>query len=142
MTKLVSDIPVTVEHSDRVISPSAQVKALLQEMQDMLQSLIKTGEHNYIDIRSLPLLPGELDSLKEILGTGEVEATVNALGPTLIMETQIPGIWWVTHKNSHEEILSEFLEVTTLPEILVTQHHDLHESPELLKRRLEEYDVG
>ena len=142
MTKQISDIPITVEQPDHMAAPSAQVKALLQELRDMLQVLIKTGEHNYIDIRSLPLLPGELDSLKEILGTGEVEATVNALGPTLIRETQIPGIWWVTHKNTNHEILSEFIEVTTLPEILVTQHHDLHESPDLLKRRMEECDVS
>jgi len=142
MTKPISDIPITVEHPEHGLAPSAQVKALLQELQDMLLVLIKTGEHNYIDIRSLPLMPGELQNLKDILGRGEVEATVNALGPTLIMETQIPGVWWVTHKNSHNEVLSELIEVTALPEILVTQHHDLHESPQLLKHRLEEWGVS
>ncbi|WP_455366529.1 hydrogenase expression/formation C-terminal domain-containing protein [Kaarinaea lacus] len=142
MTSPFSEIPVTVEQGERTSPPSAQVKALLQELLDMLQVLVETGDHNYIDIRSLPLMPGELDSLKQILGTGEVEATVNALGPTMIRETKIPGIWWVTHKNSNNEVLSEFIEVTTLPEILVTQNHDLHESPEQLKRYLEELGVN
>jgi len=142
MTKPISNIPITVEHREHVLPPTAQVKAILQELQDMLLALIKTGEHQYIDVKGLPLLPGELQNLKDILGTGEVDATVNALGPTLIKETQIPGVWWVTHKNSHDEVLSEFIEVTSLPEILVTQHHDLHEGPQLLKRRLEEWDVS
>jgi hydrogenase-1 operon protein HyaF len=137
-----NDIPVRIEHGGRNAPPSMQVKALLQELQDMLRVLIKTGEHNYIDIRGLPLMPGELDYLKEFLGTGEVEATISALGPTLIRETQIPGVWWVIHRNTHGETLSEFIEVTTLPEILVTQHHDLHESVDILQRRLEEYKVN
>lgn len=140
MSTHLNDIPVRVENSvgDTV---SAQVKALLLEMQDMLKALREIGEHNYIDIRSLPLMPGDLERFKEILGSGEVEATVTALGPTMIKETQVPGVWWVTHKNAHEEILSEFIEVTMLPEILVTQHQDLQDSVDILQRRLEEVDI-
>jgi hydrogenase-1 operon protein HyaF len=138
----IKNIPVFVEQGERAdfrMALSAQVKALLQELQQMLQALIERSERNVIDIRSLPMLPGERDQLKDLLGSGEVQATLNALGPTAINETQIPGVWWITHKNVHDEIVGEFIEVTTLPEILVTQQQDLQDSVAVLQRRLEEY---
>ncbi|WP_455365459.1 hydrogenase expression/formation C-terminal domain-containing protein [Kaarinaea lacus] len=138
MTEL-SDIPVTtVEATGGNHSPSSQVLAILKELQTMLDTLVETGDENYVDIHGMPLLPGEMQSLKQILGTGEVDATIAALGPTHVTETSIPGIWWVTHKNANDEIISEFIEVTDLPEILKTQHHDLHEAPERFRQRLSE----
>ena len=134
-----TDIPVKVSPSNELRNaPSAQVLAILKELQTMLDTLVETGDENYVDIHGMPLLPGEIQSLKYILGTGEVDATIAALGPTHVTETSIPGIWWVTHKNANDEIISEFIEVTDLPEILKTQHHDLHEAPEKFAQRLKE----
>ena len=134
-----TDIPVKVSPSNELRNaPSAQVLAILKELQTMLTTLVETGDENYVDIHGMPLLPGEIQSLKQILGSGEVDATIAALGPTHVTETSIPGIWWVTHKNDNDEIISEFIEVTDLPEILKTQHHDLHEAPEKFEQRLKE----
>ena len=134
-----TDIPVKVSPSNELRNaPSAQVLAILKELQTMLNTLVETGDENYVDIHGMPLLPGEIQSLKQILGSGEVDATIAALGPTHVTETSIPGIWWVTHKNANDEIISEFIEVTDLPEILKTQHHDLHEAPEKFEQRLKE----
>ena len=138
MTEL-TDIPVIVtEAAAHIGPPSTQVMAILQELQTMLETLLETGDQNYVDIRSIPLMPGEMENLKQILGSGEVDAIISALGPTHVTETSIPGIWWVTHKNAADEIISEFIEVTDLPEILKTQHHDLHAAPDRFKQRLNE----
>jgi hydrogenase-1 operon protein HyaF len=138
MTELI-DIPVTVDQSaGKSVQPSAQVMAIFKELQTMLDTLVETGDQNYVDIRSIPLMPGELKTLKRILGTGEVDAIISALGPTHVTETSIPGIWWVTHKNVADEIISEFIEVTDLPEILKTQHHDLHAAPGRFKQLMSE----
>lgn len=143
MNTSIKHIPVFVEHTDANVNngevPSSQVKALLQELQQMLFALAERGERNMLDLRSLPMLPGDLSQLKDILGNGEVQATLNALGPTTINETQIPGVWWITHKNAHDEVVAELIEVTALPDILVTQQQDLQDSTAVLQRRLEEY---
>lgn len=135
-------IPVVVESEswDQVPVPPL-LKAILQELMDMIVSLDETGATNYIDLKSLPLMHNELEQLKHILGRGEVEATVDAMGPSRITETLIPGVWWVTHLNAQEEVVSEFIEVTTLPEILRSQHQDLWNNVDLLKARLQEFGV-
>lgn len=132
-----SDIPIALIPRDNETEapshpPSAQVRALLQELLNMLDTLINTGESNSIDIRSLPMLPGDYDHIKAILGDGEVKATVSAMGPTQIQETHIPGIWWVTHYNLNEEVMAEFIEVTALPQILLTPEVDLQHASERL----------
>ena len=138
----IRQIPVTVEPEswDQIPVPPL-VKAILQEIMDMVVALDETGATNFVDIKSLPLMHNEIEQLKHILGKGEVEATVDALGPSHIAETSIPGVWWVTHLNSQEEIVSEFIEVTTLPEILLSQHEDLWNNVDLLKARFKEFGI-
>ena len=135
-------IPITVETEslDQLPVPPL-VKAVLLELMDMVVALDETGATNFIDIKSLPLMQSELEQLRHILGKGEVEAIVEALGPSQITETLIPGVWWVTHKNAQEEVVSEFIEVTTLPEILVSQHEELWNNVDLLKARLSEFGI-
>ena len=130
-----SEISIEVVNNNDPVAPSPQAKALLQELQDMLYSLMETGKSASIDIRSLPITPDDYDYLKSLLGEGEVTATINALGPTKIIETEIPGIWWVTHHNTDEMVLTESLEVTTLPEILKTQQQDLQQAIGLFKSK-------
>lgn len=129
------NIPVTIFEKDDT-KPSLQVIALLKELQTMLSVLIRSGEASSIDVRSLPLMAHELQYLKKLLGEGEVKATVNALGQTRIHETEIAGIWWVTHFNIDDEAIAEFIEVTTFPEILKTQRFALEEGQTELEQRL------
>ena len=136
-----SDIPIALIPREEELDispqpPSSQVLALLQELRTMLDTLITTGKSNSIDIRSLPLMPGDYDAIKHILGAGEVTATVSAMGPTHIRETQIPGIWWVMHCNVKEEVLAEIIEVTSMPKILQIPHVELQHAGEWLMERI------
>lgn len=101
------------------------VKPLLHEIKHALESLIENGETSIIDLRSIPLAPGEEDKILHTLGKGEVEAKLNALGLSEIFETQYAGVWVVTHYNDENNIISRFIEVTTMPNILSSQTEDI-----------------
>ena len=101
------------------------VKPLLHEIKHALESLIENGETSIIDLRSIPLAPGEEDKILHTLGKGEVEAKLNALGLSEIIETQYAGVWVVTHYNDDNNIISRFIEVTTMPNILSSQTEDI-----------------
>lgn len=101
------------------------VKPLLHEIKHALENLIENGETSIIDLRSIPLAPGEEDKILSTLGTGEVQAKLNALGLSEVIETQYAGVWVVTHYNDENNIISRFIEVTTMPNILSSQTEDI-----------------
>ncbi len=101
------------------------VKPLLHEIKHALDNLIETGHTTVIDLRSIPLAPGEEDKILNTLGRGEVLAQLNALGLSEVIETQYAGVWIVTHYNDEDHIISRFIEVTTMPEILCSQTEDI-----------------
>ncbi len=101
------------------------VKPLLHEVKHALDNLIETGKTSIIDLRSIPLAPGEEDKILAVLGRGEVLAQLNALGLSEVIETQYAGVWIVTHYNDEKHIISRFVEVTTMPEILCSQTEDI-----------------
>ncbi len=101
------------------------VKPLLHEIKHALDNLIETGQTTIIDLRSIPLAPGEEDKILNMLGQGEVLAQLNALGLSEVVETQYAGVWLITHYNDEEHIISRFIEVTTMPEILYSQTEDI-----------------
>ena len=101
------------------------VKPLLHEIKHALENLIETGQTSIIDLRSIPLAPGEEDKILSTLGQGEVLAQLNALGLSEVIETQYAGVWLVTHYNDEKNIISRFIEVTTMPEILCSQTEDI-----------------
>lgn len=109
---------------------------LLHEIEVLLNDLVTTGKSASIDLRGLPMLPGDYDKLREVLGQGEVSATVDALGPTHVRETAIHGVWWITHRNAEDEVTAEFIEVTYFPEILKTHPADARQAVETLRTRL------
>ena len=59
------------------------VKPLLHEVKHALENLIEKGETSIIDLRSIPLAPGEEDKILQTLGKGEVQAQLNSLGSML-----------------------------------------------------------
>jgi len=101
------------------------VKPLLNEVKHALEKLIETGEQTIIDLRSIPLAPGEEDKILDTLGRGEVVAKLDVLGSSEIFETQYAGVWVVTHYNNDNNIISRFIEVTTMPNILCSQTEDI-----------------
>jgi len=134
MTRL-HDISIVV-CNETIAGLGAGVNAILYELAGMLETLLENGHGNAIDLRGLPLAPGEYEQLRTTLGEGEVKAEVDALGPTRIRETAIRGVWWVTHYNTHDQVLAEFLEVTVVPQLLKTERDDIREGLDLLNERL------
>lgn len=123
------DIPVTVAPAS---IGELQITAILSEIRTLLQNLAAGGEGGTIDLRSLPLFPGDYEALQEALGHGEVEATVHALGPSTLRETAYAGVWWITHRNSAHEVMAELIEVNRCPAFLCTPDQDLEDSLERL----------
>jgi hydrogenase-1 operon protein HyaF len=119
------------------------VRAILQEIASLLEALVETGagpknsETRTIDIRSLPFLPGDYEALEDALGTGEITAEFDGgYGPTEIFETGISGVWWIKHFNEEGDISAEFIEITRIPEILLSQEEDMRDSLEALREQL------
>jgi hydrogenase-1 operon protein HyaF len=101
------------------------VQPILHEIRHALRKLIDNGENSIIDLRSIPLAPGEEDTIIDILGSGEVHARLNALGPSEIVETRFAGVWLISHYNEDNSIIGRFIEITVLPDILKSQHEDM-----------------
>lgn len=114
------------------------VTPLLHQIRHALDDLFTHGKNEVIDLRSMPLAPGEEEKLLEILGLGEIKATLNALGPSEIIETRYAGVWIVTHYNEEREILSRHIEITLIPGILLSQKEDIKLAREQLANRLNE----
>ncbi len=117
-----ADIKFNIQIGDEL---TQNVKPLLHEIKHALDNLIETGQTSIIDLRSIPLAPGEEDKILNTLGRGEVLAQLNALGLSEVIETQYAGVWLVTHYNDENHIISRFIEVTTIPEILCSQTEDI-----------------
>jgi hydrogenase-1 operon protein HyaF len=112
------------------------VKPLLHEIRHALAKLLNDQEPSVIDLRSLPLAPGEEEKLLNTLGHGEVHASLNALGPTEIVETGYPGVWVVLHYNTDREVIGKFIEICEIPELLRSQQDDIREGLEQLQTEL------
>jgi len=114
------------------------VQPLLHEIKHALDNLIEKGETGIIDLRSIPLAPGEEDKILQTLGKGEVQAQLDSLGMSEINETQYAGVWVVTHYNDEDSIISRFIEVTRMPEILSSQTEDIRAAYSSLTLDLDE----
>jgi len=117
---------------------TGNVLPLLYEIRHAIEWLIETGEETVIDLRSIPLAPGEEEQIEKALGHGEVSVQMDALGPSRIVETAIPGAWLVSHLNSEDEIMGRVIEVTIIPSILKSQIPDMREGLKQLDQRLAE----
>jgi len=103
-------------------------RPILYEVRHALEELLQSGETSIIDLRSIPLAPGEEETILKTLGQGEVHARLDALGPSDIYETRYAGVWLITHYNEDEAIVSRFIEITKLPDILKSQREDMANS--------------
>lgn len=101
------------------------VQPILHEIRHALGKLLETGETHVIDLRSIPLAPGEEQTIIDTLCCGEVHAKLNALGPSEIYETRFAGVWLITHYNEENSVISRFIEITHIPEILRSQNEDM-----------------
>lgn len=112
--------------------------SILAEIQQLLENLSATGEKNSISLRGLPMTDADRLQLEENLGRGEVYAVLDLAGPTEVRETRYAGVWWVQHKGSDGNIACEEIEITTVPEILMTHPADIKTAAGRLKIQLEQ----
>lgn len=101
------------------------VQPLLNEVLHAVERLLETGAPTTIDLATLPFGPGELEHLEATLGSGELCATLDALGTSHIRETAYPGVWWLEHRNAADEVVGRFIEITRTPDILSSQDADI-----------------
>lgn len=123
-------IPVNTEIA------SGNVEPLLHEIRHALKRLANGEDGTVIDLKRLPLAPGEEERIAATLGKGEVRAEVDALGPTQVLETSYPGVWLITHRNAEDSIVARFIEVTHMPELLKTQRADIEYGIQKLENEL------
>lgn len=121
-----------------VEAATGNVEPLLHEIRHALKRLAQGKDGTVIDLKRLPFAPGEEERLEAILGQGEVRAELQALGPTVVQETSYPGVWLVTHYNNDDAITARFIEVTRMPEVLMSQQEDIEVGINKLESELQE----
>ncbi len=121
---------------------AANAHALLRELESHLQRLIETGETARIDLGGLPLNPADYELLEQVLGHGEVIASVDSMGVSEISDTAIPGIWRIEYYNSEEVLVAEFIEVTRCPELLLTPLEEIKDGLSQLHQAMTRSDQG
>jgi hydrogenase-1 operon protein HyaF len=121
---------------------AGNARALLRELENHLQRLIETGETARIDLGSLPLNSADYELLEQVLGHGEVIATVDSLGVSEISDTEIPGIWRIEYYNSEEVLVAEYIEVTRCPELLQTPLEEMRDGLSALRAATVRSDQG
>jgi hydrogenase-1 operon protein HyaF len=110
---------------------------ILHEVRHALQRLSETSESTVIDLHALPFGPGDEEYLLALLGRGEVEARIEALGPTLVWETSFPGVWLMDHRNAQDERLALHIEIASIPDILRSQREDVADALVRLDARID-----
>ena len=131
------DIAIKVDSADS--SSVGNITALLAEIITQLEQLLAKGSSSLIDLKSLPLSPHEYEQLRFTLGQGEVTARLEAIGPSEIIETRYPGVWWITHYNVEGDIIADMIEVTRIPDILCSQPEDMRSGLEQLQALLPQH---
>jgi len=138
MTQTSSTVQFNIQSSDK---PTRNILPLLHEVKHALHNLINIGEPTIIDLRSIPLASGEEDEILSTLGRGEIQAHFDALGPSEIIETAYAGVWIVTHFNDENEIISRFIEISKIPDILASQSEDINAAYDRLASDLEHIET-
>lgn len=142
MTKI-HEIPIVIRN-DRITSAIASqipdtpstsaVLAILNEIETKLVAFASDCEESSIDLRWLMSSPMEINLLRDSLGQGEVDATITTIGSTLVKETAIPCVWWVSHQDSDNKSLAEFIEITEIPELLRSDKRTINQGLDALRQ--------
>ena len=126
-------IPVVVAGEIEGRLRTENLGPLLRQLEQALEDLLATGESTVVDLGAMPFSRQDEEDLRAQLGHGEVSATLNAFGPTLIEETALPGVWLIEHRDADDRRLTLQLEVARIPSILVTPEEDIDDGLAALK---------
>lgn len=135
-TPVLHTTPVGGDPAGEGVRERGNALPILHEVRHALVRLVATGETTQIDLNAIPFGPGDQEHLTALLGAGEVKATIDALGPTHVQETEIPGVWLVDYHNSEGERLALHIEIAPIPGILTAQPEDLATAVATLDARL------
>ena len=126
-------IPVVAQYQPAPAAMlSGNARVLLGEIAECLQKLLERGESTTIDLLAMPLNATDLDWLRQRLGTGEVRITLDADGESTLQETNCPGVWWVQHHNPAGGVMSAFIEITPVPDLVRAHKDDMQSGLERL----------
>lgn len=131
-----ADIAVVSE--DGALTGNAQ--AVLREVETLLDALLRTGEGGTVDIRGLPLSAADRRWLLEQLGKGEVEIHMDIGGRSCILETALPGVWWIEHRDERDNPVGEYIQVAYVPELISAHPDDVESGLDHLRTRISELD--
>ena len=120
-----NSIKVRVEAGPEDNHRTENLKPVLLQIENALRELIGHATETVIDLAAMPFSDQDEDDLRKLLGRGEVSATIDAFGPTLVEETAYPGVWLVEHQDAERRRLTLHLEITRIPKLLVTPRDDL-----------------
>lgn len=134
--------PIKVEHANERSAQdrSPLVRAVLNEIYYNLQRYITTGDPYTIDLRRSPLARPEIETLKRLLGKGEINVYLELNGQTNVVETHFAGIWWITHRNLHNDIIAEFIEISRIPSILQSDEVEVTQALKELDIKLGQFE--
>jgi hydrogenase-1 operon protein HyaF len=127
---------IQVSKSTLSAIPTGNALPLLHEICHALKALVESGQETVIDLGKIPLGPGDELRLLAVLGQGEIEAQLNALGDSIIRETGISGVWLIEHFNEDEQSIGRFIEVTSCPTVLKSPLEDIRHGMDKLTKAL------
>ena len=125
-----SDIKVEAQQSAQ---ETGNLPGILAEITFALEQLLKNRKPHCIDLLAMPWSPGEQEKLENYLGQGEVRVELNALGKSTFTESQYSGVWLVSHFNDDGELIGKLIEISYLPEMILSQTEDIKNSLERLQ---------
>jgi hypothetical protein len=131
-----AEIPIRIEPPAPVGGLGGGVAAVLSELVTLLERLAMGGGSSAIDLRSLPMSAQDRAALQSALGEGEVQAMLNTEGLSNIRETRVPGVWWVEHRDRHGELIAELIEVTCMPQILMSPADEIAAGARALREQI------
>lgn len=132
-----SGIKIVPETTSPCQISTGNVMPLLHQIRHALQLLNSTQEHTCIDLMAMPLTKQESDELLAFLGSGEVSISINSIGESTVQETHFFGVWLITHYDNDRKMLSQFIEVAIIPEIVLAQSSDISNSERKITALLE-----
>lgn len=119
------------------IHDGSGARAILREIESMLENLLARNEEGVIDLKTIPITHDEYQQLQYMLGEGEIKATLHAMGKSIVRETAIAGVWWTVHYNEDDSVIADMIEVTLIPAILMSDRGDIENSLAEFRERVE-----
>ena len=103
---------------------NVNVHSILVEIQQGLKNFNQDKDNYSIDLGAIPLSAEEREHLFELLGHGEVDISLSALGISEIYETLFSGVWVIKHRDEENQFNGLFIEIGDVPDIILSQQDD------------------